>query len=101
MTNSPTAIATPLQKIPTRNLQIHRPRPQKPRKQVFHNLSNEFEPETAREILNGFMPELQNLITKPTVVTCKTDESGVNMVLSCPDFQISVIYTDLNGGSES
>jgi hypothetical protein len=71
-------------------------RPQKPvRKSSDLHFSKLFNPLSAQEILSSTVKQLMNEITGHVVVTSTIDASGVNLVLSSSDYQISLIFSDL------
>lgn len=59
------------------------------------HFSNVFNPLTAQQILSDIVKQLMSEISGHTVVTSKLDQTGISLVLSSPDYQISVMYNNL------
>lgn len=61
--------------------------------------TKEFSSECIKKQLEFFISELSHSLTNWATVSVDIDHSGGSMTVESPDFQFSIIYNEMNGGT--
>lgn len=91
------ATARPLSVHTPRSMRVYRPVNARQSANQDLHFSSVFNPLTAQDMLSQLVKQLMGEINTHVVATSTVDKSGVSLVLSCDDYQLSVIFNDMKG----